>query len=389
MAFGYRFISSSAKRAHERRDRRASTFKILAASALALSVASLSGCGALVAIHAAHLNAKPEPEREYALVTGGVKKETIAEVADKFALMALFAKVVYRKELIGAERDRHAAVCSYVSPDQPVPDFGMPRRVDPDRAIESGWERWRGTDTAVACKVDRGLAYETYIHRQASGAIDQAVIAFRGTDFNSLQALYDLETNMAAVFGAEPSQYLAVQKLLPGLIKGLLELAPGSKIEIYATGHSLGGGLAQQAGYLSKHIKEVYVFNTSPVTNWSNLVLKQQQQQESRLLQNPDPTIFRIHHLGEGLQSVRTVTTRVNLQRRNRLDYELFFEPMKRIEGHDMSVIACNLARLFTGPEAKHGYTKEFAMKVTDPSYYYSEQRGKGQERPVCPLKED
>lgn len=71
---------------------------------------------------------------------------------------------------------------------------------------------------------------------------------------------------------------------------------------IHAVGHSLGGGLAQQAGYLSKKIKEVYTFNTSPVTNWTHLRLR-------GLVRNGYPIIHRIYNSGEGLSGIRATAT--------------------------------------------------------------------------------
>lgn len=45
----------------------------------------------------------------------------------------------------------------------------------------------------------------------------------------------------------------------------------GNGLKIFAAGHSLGGGLAQHAGYSAYGISDVYAFNPSPVTGFYSI----------------------------------------------------------------------------------------------------------------------
>ena len=47
-----------------------------------------------------------------------------------------------------------------------------------------------------------------------------------------------------------------------------LDAAYGGRERIFAVGHSLGGGLAQHAGYTCPRIEKVFAFNSSPLTGY-------------------------------------------------------------------------------------------------------------------------
>lgn len=342
---------------------------------------ALSGCGTLVTGRAWFDSEEVKPTNDKVVVIGEVKSAPAIESANKFALMALFAKVVYRKDL--SPDIRYQLGCAYLPADADVPEVGMPRKAD-----GSGWKRWKGTTKApeaIACFNNGGLSYETYVHETVEGTLDEAVIAFRGTEnYNLREKLEDWGTNLGAALGVEPPQYKAAQSLIPKLIDGLVLQSPS--IKIYATGHSLGGGLAQQAGYVSKRILEVYAFDPSPVTNWSFLAIHNKAAIEDRkdpIIQNTDPTIYRVYHWHEGLAYVRNVTSRFNTRRFGRADYEFYFQQVPPIAAHEMGILACHLSRLIQGNEADHGYSKDFAMFVTSANYNSPEKNYF--EHPVCP----
>jgi hypothetical protein len=225
----------------------------------------------------------------------------LVDASNRFGLMALFAEIVYRRDQAKGSRD--SLGCQYLksSPNDPkqVDQYGMPF----DDGTGSRWERWVPPVTmkgVAPCLNESGLYYETYVHVQEN-KIDQkkkitaAVIAFRGTEGRKGQSFFDWTANFSAFFGIEPKQYELASQTIPILVEALksqLELDENGKFRIYATGHSLGGGLAQQAGYISKDIREVFTFNTSPVTNWSFLRLR-------GAVKNEYPTIYRIFHGGE------------------------------------------------------------------------------------------
>lgn len=350
-------------------------------SAIAAFVAStftLSGCGLLVTPKAALEKDDPKPRTAQHVIVSEVREEPAGNYANKFALMALFAKTVYRKDL--TDENRRERSCAYLTPGSIPDDVGMP-----SGEAEGNWLRWVGTPDIRACFNASGLAYETYIHTQKDGkTVDEAVISFRGTEnYDFEEVWYDWGTNFSAFFGFEPAQYAIAQQQVPAVIAKLHKLYPG--IKVYATGHSLGGGLAQQTAYMSddkEHkVEATFTFDPSPVTNWSQLQL-------SGAVKTPDPVIYRVYHAKESLAYVRNVTTRFNSRRLNRSDYDFYFQPLPSVAAHEMGVIACHLAKRIQGEVADHHYPKQFAQSILRKDY-----RGKNQghdaPHPICPTTVD
>lgn len=275
------------------------------------------------------------------------------ELADRFGLMAHFADVVYRDDLIEKKqiysekrkltnviliKDKTDLACEYLKPDIEAAIEGMPFITAADGSVAGRWVRWKGNKNVESepCFDKQGLFYETYVF-PSQGPIEEAVIAFRGTENRGKQFWYDWTTNISNLFGFEPKQYEIAAEKIPKVIKALKE---GNKhIKIYATGHSLGGGLAQQAGYLSKDIKEVFTFNTSPVTNWTNLALRGD-------VGNAYPIIHRIYNGGEALGGIRSITTLFNNTRYGRHDIGIQVGPKELVAGHSMRLLKCHLACL-------------------------------------------
>ena len=104
-----------------------------------------------------------------------------------------------------------------------------------------------------------GLEY----HVWRRGRCGEAVIAFRGTDANEIG---DWLSNFRWFIARRLfDQYDQVQKAVPDIIGKVNGVGCSARL-IVATGHSLGGGLAQHAGYADKRIEYVYAFDPSPVT---------------------------------------------------------------------------------------------------------------------------
>lgn len=320
--------------------------------ALWLALWALSGCGPLLTAYADRskfdaINDTTQPN--------GLQDAFMLEMADRFGLMAWFAEIVYRRDFSDALKD-HAG-CGYLVAAQAAdsnPDFGMPYGRD------GRWTRWLPATTSGAvtpCLGASGLYFETYIYTQTTGRTTEAVIAFRGTENRSGQYLSDWGSNIAASLGLEPKQYQLAAQHIPQIVQGLQKEfnTQDHKIQIYTTGHSLGGGLAQQAGYLSRDIQAVFTFNTSPVTNWSKLRMR-------GAVQNNYPIIYRIYHGGEILEKVRFVSTSFTQARYNRHDIGLQFVDEQRasFKGHSMQIIACNFAKLIAqrqpAQDAAHHY---------------------------------
>ena len=267
-------------------------------------------------------------------------------IADEFGIMALFAHVAYRRDLDGN------GGCAYLENGKDD-YYGMPTSADGT----GRWMRWKGTNGCVD-DPDRGLFYETYVFRDQNGPPQEAVIAFRGTENTKGQFLRDWKANLSALFGVEPAQYGLARESLPDVIQGLRY--ENSQIVIHAVGHSLGGGLAQQAGYQFAEVDRVVTFNTSPVTNWTQLKF-------DSAVRNRYPLIYRIYHGGEILEKVRFVTTSFTATRFNRYDLSLQFRRKSSVPGHSMDIVACTLARILgetpgTG-DAGHYYGREYIRK--------------------------
>lgn len=335
---------------------------------------SLSGCGLLVTSKAALEKGAPKPRNAQHVIVSKVEEKPAEVYTNKFALMALFAKTVYRKDL--SEKDRKTRSCEHLNPGTAPDETGMPFAEGQGR-----WSRWAGTPDIRACFNATGLAYETYIHTQEDGkTVDEAVISFRGTEnYDFEEVWHDWGTNFSALFGFEPPQYVIAQQHVPAVIAKLQVLHPD--IKVYATGHSLGGGLAQQTAYMSDEnghkVEAAFAFDPSPVTNWSQLEI-------NKAVKTPDPVIYRVYHAKEGLSYVRNVTSRFNSRRLNRSDYDFHFQKLKPMAAHEMGVIACHLAQRIQGDVADHHYPKIFAQKVIDPSYRGKDQKP-SDEHPICP----
>lgn len=323
-----------------------------AAYALPLIMASLmSGCGMVLTGKAKLFHESNEPTPISTL-----KQDRMANVvADEFGLMALFAHIVYRQDL-KAEEAADAA-CDYLLPGAEVDHYGMPS----GGATPRQWMRWiPGPDDPKdlqPCFNDQGLFYETYVYPDADGKPEEVIIAFRGTENIKGQFFSDWKANLSAVFGIEPIQYEISRKTIPPVIQALTKKNPA--VRIYAVGHSLGGGLAQQAGYRNIEIAKVFTFNTSPVTNWTHLRLNDE-------VENEYPTIYRLYHSGEVLEKIRFFTTNFTTTRFRRYDLGMQFMTRSNLKGHAMEILACTFAALVangkerTG-DAAHFYSRDYA----------------------------
>jgi hypothetical protein len=116
---------------------------------------------------------------------------------------------------------------------------------------------------------------------------------------------------------------------------------------IYSTGHSLGGGLAQQFAYALPldpavpRVKHVYAFDPSPVTGFYSVEAALRDQNRKGLY------IDRIYERGEVLAIVRSFTSflvqpSVSEPTIRGVRYSLFY-PANPVAGHSMTALACKL----------------------------------------------
>jgi hypothetical protein len=302
------------------------------------------------------------------------------QVADQFGLMAWFSEVAYRRDLIGKEEQSTA--CNYLT-DEQVIDWGMPEPTDYGQ-----WQRWvpekkkEKEEDIPACIFKDGLFYETYVYmRKEDGKPEQAAITFRGTENDNGQFFEDWGANLSSFFGFESKQYKIARTTLPKVVRELVH--ENSEIEIYAVGHSLGGGLAQQMGYQFQEVSAVYTFNTSPVTNWTNLRLNacddNGEWKENGEADNVNcvavdyPTIYRIYHTGEVLSKVRNLSTTFTTSRYGRYDLGVQFQSKTSFEGHSIQILACGFADIIYRDDsrcngAQHHYEIDYIKNGVLPS---------------------
>ncbi|KDE41212.1 hypothetical protein ADINL_0285 [Nitrincola lacisaponensis] len=213
---------------------------------------------------------------------------------------------------------------------------------------------WRYLANPKACASDGSLLYTTFFRINESEGVYQYMIVFRGTTNTRSHILSDWSNNFSAALGIPPKQYqIAIETLKDTLAVISDHSKDATRVEIYTAGHSLGGGQAQQAAYLHDNVAAAWVFNTSPVTNWSELKLHDVHKdvEIDSLIQQADPHIIRVENQGEVLDYVRFFSTRANLRRFNRMDIELYFEMPGVFNAHRIGLLACHLAARVAYPD--------------------------------------
>lgn len=124
------------------------------------------------------------------------------------------------------------------------------------------------------------------------------VLVFRGT----VPGISSWLANLHVIFRYIPfivDQYDQIKDIVPKIVDDLSKDGASNEFRFIATGHSLGGGLAQHALYLDPRIKTAFAFNSSPFTGWSDLEIRQRTDNAF------ETTIYRIHENGEVLEFLR------------------------------------------------------------------------------------
>jgi hypothetical protein len=128
------------------------------------------------------------------------------------------------------------------------------------------------------CHPVGGLEYQVWRRMDRDHHCVEVAIAFRGTDPNDYG---DWVSNFRWLNRLVPKfdQYAQVQTHITQVVSNLQRGCGGGATQFVTVGHSLGGGLAQQAAYAERTgvIKYVYGFDPSPVTGFfdvSELVTK-------------------------------------------------------------------------------------------------------------------
>ena len=215
-----------------------------------------------------------------------------------------------------------------------------------DKRILIDWELVERIGTVK----DKGLLIEVHRHKQKHvynqevGECVTYAIVFRGTvGFSSWIA------NAHWFFKWLPiqDQYDQIKYIVPDIVNRIREQHPdGQPINIIATGHSLGGGLAQHACYISEEIKTAYVFNSSPVTGYTDFDKWQ------RKLHTEGVRIHRLFERGELLEGLRFFMKIVYLfdpgpnENPYLCEHRFDFEEAGLIDQHGMLPMALSLCYL-------------------------------------------
>lgn len=152
-----------------------------------------------------------------------------------------------------------------------------------------------------------GMIFASYYRERGPGEAPEIAVAFRGTDFKSPA---DWHANLRWFLPGR-DQYNVLAERVPQVIRESKELAeqhmarqgrerrvPGW--QVVATGHSLGGGLAQMFAYKSTEVQGAVAFDPSPVTAFTSCVADQEV--------NCNVPVWRVYERGEVLSYVRAVT---------------------------------------------------------------------------------
>ncbi len=181
--------------------------------------------------------------------------------------------------------------------------------------------------------------------------ITYVTIIFRGTRFNKWQDWFSnanwLSRFIPFVHNSYKQTLLQINAYINEISQYLVEqniAESESAIKFISTGHSLGGGLAQQAAYASNKIVTVYAFDPSPVTGFYSV------KQSQRHLNSKGLKIYRVWEHGEILlylrqitKTVQKITFRANINPRIVEVRFNFVEHENAISEHSMINLAASL----------------------------------------------
>ncbi len=222
---------------------------------------------------------------------------------------------------------------------------------------ELGWRPWPGfPDKELADDLrSHHLRAEVWIKESTPASV---VVAFGGTDPENRS---DWLANFRWVLPARPDEYSDLVSIFaPAFVTEYAKRIADAhsswaflrSARLYATGHSLGGGLAQQFAYaLPIHeavprVAQVYAFDPSPVTGFYQLPVHLTD------INRKDLLVDRIYERGEALAIIRSIQTFVFVPTREdpairSIRYMLFY-PDDLVSSHSMRTLACRIGDVAT-----------------------------------------
>jgi hypothetical protein len=275
----------------------------------------------------------------------------VAREAENDWKFAWLSDAAYGRSLVNiSSAPRNPPVAAVASS---TPPAAAQSRADADQAdaelMKAGWTPWLGFPDAELSKKIRvsNLRVEVWEKKDPPSV----AVAFGGTIFTSGK---DWKSNLRWFLPFHKDEYSEVVSIFgPAFVREFTRRArePGgwylSNAAIYSTGHSLGGGLAQQFAYSLPidnsvpRVRHVYAFDPSPVTGFYSV------SRAIRDINKHDLSIDRIYERGEVLAIVRSLTSFISPPSAadpgiRGVRYSLFY-PANPISGHSMREFALKL----------------------------------------------
>jgi len=222
-----------------------------------------------------------------------------------------------------------------------------------------GWSRWPDFPSAeLGARIwARHLRIEVW--KRPEGPEPAVVISFGGTVFNNRN---DWLSNLRWFLPAHTDEYsTVVDDLAPAFRdeyrKRLASDDPAWQFlrsaRLYTTGHSLGGGLAQQFAYAwpvdaPHRVDKVFAYDPSPVTGFGRVQVELREKNRQGL------EIDRVYERGEVLALLRSLTSvflapTAESARIEGIRYALFW-PSSPVGGHSISHLACAIEHAIVQP---------------------------------------
>ncbi len=206
--------------------------------------------------------------------------------------------------------------------------------------VPSDWEIVNTKIVNERALVHKQLKLGLQIYKETDSQSNNFVIVFRGTDFDQRADWASNFRWFGRIFSTKLDQYDEVRILVPKIIQEI-ETTYGSIDSVIAAGHSLGGGLAQLAGYSSHKINFVVAFDSSPVTGFYDI------DGGLRRFNAKNLKIYRAYEHGEVLAYIRLGMKGLYPISKNDPDIvQVRFNLIEKgnvISQHDMKELACRL----------------------------------------------
>ncbi len=206
-----------------------------------------------------------------------------------------------------------------------------------------GWRAVTG-DFLPTCEDPTGLFYRVWVHGADDPKRKTVVIAFRGTDDRR-----DWESNLRAILKPREDQYGGARAAARKLVAAMEKAYPGQTLTFIATGHSLGGGLAQHVLYdQPTRFLQAVGFNSSPVSAKGDVSRGNRKEAcTCRPELNAEARIYRVYETNEVLEIVgkgwRNRNTPTPLDRHEH-EIAFDFDSGNPIRQHSMAGLAMRLA---------------------------------------------